>query len=120
MSRIYWIIQYIYPFVKDYFVEKVKKFFQSMDWIKLLLIISVIKSILQPSSYADAAILLFLASYVGFNQYIFASKIRPLDEALRKELSEMRTKLNSLENREKIERMAAQQSTSTATPKRFF
>lgn len=101
-------------------MQFVKNFVQSLDWIKILSVITIIKALIVPSSYAEAAILLFLLTYVGFNQYIFASKIRPLEEALRKELSDMRTKLNSLENRDKIERMAAQQTTSTSAPKRYF
>lgn len=101
-------------------MQNVKNFLQSLDWVKILLVLAIIKVLIMPASYADAAILLFLLAYVGFNQYIFASKIRPLEEGLRKELLDMRTKLNSLENREKIERMAAQQTTNTSTPKRFF
>ena len=102
-------------------MENIKNVLKTFKWSRFVLITFIIKAIIFSANYAEAMIILSLIANEAFSFYVTEIKIKPIQESIRSELSELKTRLSSIENRDRIERMAAQTSTNTSTtPRRMF
>ena len=99
----------------------IKNAVKSTNWHSILFVLTVAKAQVWSPGFADALVIACLVAFEAFTHYIREVRVRPMNEHVQAKLNEMATKLASFESRDRIERMAAQNTTNTSnTPRRMF
>lgn len=101
-------------------MTKLLEFIKTQDWVFFLLLILVIKTLFIPASLAEGLVIAIICAFQGFKHYVFQLKLKPLDEALKKELAELKGRISRIESKDNLERLATTQSASAQQPRRYF
>lgn len=108
-------------------MEKLKTLWSRLLAVKrlpFLLYLLIAKSIFFSVAYPEALIILCILGFQGFTYFIDEVKVKPVEKAHKDKINELETRVNSLESRDRLERIAINTATATPTtpqaPKRMF
>ena len=80
-------------------ISRIKTFFSSFDVAQLLLTALLLKLIITSSiSFPESFVILGLMIFIGTKFYFVNVKLKPLSDNLEKELAEIKSKVNKVEN----------------------
>lgn len=101
-------------------MQKLLTLWSNQDWVFVLLVTLVIKAIVLTPSFSEGLIIGILSAYQAFKHYVYQLKIKPLDESLKKELADLKTRISRIESKDSLERLATTQSSSSQPSRKYF